>query len=656
VKRAIVLTLLLLLPTRVTGQTVAQGAPGVRPWAVTCTNCSGTTGPGQVDTSTFTLGTTVFAPVGGTYETTMVALSSGVAAALRMTPYRAVHVNLRDAAGVEILPLTDGQLRASAVPVSGTFFQATQPVSGTFWQATQPVSGTVTANQGGTWTVQPGNTANTTAWKVDGSAVTQPVSGTFWQATQPISGTVTANAGTNLNTSALALEAGHLATIDTSTAKIPSQGQALAAASLPVVLTAAQVTTLTPPAAIAGFALEAGHLAAIDTATARIPAQGQALAAASTPVVLTAAQITTLTPPAAITGFATETTLGSVKTAVELIDNAISGAGFNTTQFGGTNVSTGAGAGGAGIPRVTVSNDSSIILATGAATIGSLTANQSVNVAQIAGTPTVTGGVAGIQAVGGNVANAVAATANPVPVGGIFTTTPATLTTGQTATMQFTAAQNLKHDLTTIAGTAPTTVGKLDVKAADGDVFVRQTTAANLNATVAQLTLTKGTQGATGVTTQDLKDAGRVSIMITASVASTATAETLITLTRSIGLAATGTCSSCAITTGKTFRIQAISASARHSTGSASTNVTINLRAAVAGATTASSPLQVHTMVNVPVTLTNSVLFPVTLIPDGFEIASNGGTNTFGLTITHPQWVTGVTVVTFDLTLIGYEY
>lgn len=43
---------------------------------------------------------------------------------------------------------------------------------------TQPVSGTVTANQGGTWTVQPGNTANTTAWKVDGSAVTQPVSGT----------------------------------------------------------------------------------------------------------------------------------------------------------------------------------------------------------------------------------------------------------------------------------------------------------------------------------------------------------------------------------------------------------------------------------------------------------------------------------------------
>ena len=86
-------------------------------------------------------------------------------------------------------------------PVSGTFFQATQPVSiatmpttpvkpdGTVWALTGtsanvsvtntvPISGTIAATQSGTWTVQPGNTANTTAWKVDGSAVTQPVSGT----------------------------------------------------------------------------------------------------------------------------------------------------------------------------------------------------------------------------------------------------------------------------------------------------------------------------------------------------------------------------------------------------------------------------------------------------------------------------------------------
>lgn len=70
-------------------------------------------------------------------------------------------VNAGDVASGNPLPvtlgLTDTQLRASAVPVSGSFFQATQPVSiasmpttpvtGTFWQATQPVSGPLTDTQ-----------------------------------------------------------------------------------------------------------------------------------------------------------------------------------------------------------------------------------------------------------------------------------------------------------------------------------------------------------------------------------------------------------------------------------------------------------------------------------------------------------------------------
>jgi hypothetical protein len=60
------------------------------------------------------------------------------------------------------------------------------------------------ASQSGVWTVQPGNTANTTAWKVDGSGVTQPISiasmpstpvtGIFWQTTQPVSIAATVNA------------------------------------------------------------------------------------------------------------------------------------------------------------------------------------------------------------------------------------------------------------------------------------------------------------------------------------------------------------------------------------------------------------------------------------------------------------------------------
>lgn len=67
-------------------------------------------------------------------------------------------------------------------------------------------------------------------------------------------------------------------------------------------------------------------LNAIDT---KIPVQGQALAAASLPVVLPAAQISALTPPAAITGFATSTkqdtgntSLGSLNTNLGAVGDA----------------------------------------------------------------------------------------------------------------------------------------------------------------------------------------------------------------------------------------------------------------------------------------------------------------------------------------------
>jgi len=45
------------------------------------------------------------------------------------------------------------------------------------------------ATQSGVWTVQPGNTANSTPWIVtlSGTNSTVPVTGTFWQSTQPIS-------------------------------------------------------------------------------------------------------------------------------------------------------------------------------------------------------------------------------------------------------------------------------------------------------------------------------------------------------------------------------------------------------------------------------------------------------------------------------------
>ena len=80
-------------------------------------------------------------PTGAATEATLSTLSGKVPANLTVTSTRL----LVDGSGVTQPvsgPLTDTQLRATPVPVSGT----------------------VAATQSGTWTVQPGNTANTTAW------------------------------------------------------------------------------------------------------------------------------------------------------------------------------------------------------------------------------------------------------------------------------------------------------------------------------------------------------------------------------------------------------------------------------------------------------------------------------------------------------------
>jgi hypothetical protein len=78
-----------------------------------------------------------------------------------------------------------------------------------------------------------------------------------------------------------------------------------------------------------------GHVDSIDTKT---PALGQALAAASVPVVLTAAQLTTLTPPAAITGFATSAlqTQPGVDIGDVTINNSTGASAVNIQDGGNT--------------------------------------------------------------------------------------------------------------------------------------------------------------------------------------------------------------------------------------------------------------------------------------------------------------------------------
>lgn len=209
-------------------------------------------------------------------------------------------------------PLTDTQLRATPVPVSGTItanagtgnftvvqataanLNATISIAAAQTLATVTTVSAVTAitnalptgsnvigavTQSGTWTVQPGNTANTTPWlttinqggnsatvtagnalKVDGSAVTQPVSiagtvavsgpltDTQLRATAvPVSGTVTANQGGTWNinnisgTVSLPTGAATETTLSAVSGKLPATlGQKTMANSLAIVIASDQ--------------------------------------------------------------------------------------------------------------------------------------------------------------------------------------------------------------------------------------------------------------------------------------------------------------------------------------------------------------------------------------------------------------------------------
>lgn len=133
----------------------------------------------------------------------------------------------------------------------------------------------------------------------------------------------------------------------------------------------------------------------------------------------------------------------------------------NVSQLGGANVPIGAGTEAAAI-RVTIPTDGTgqVKLATGANTIGALTANQSVNVAQVAGATTSTA-ASGVQKVGitGNtsavvdgVVTAATSPANMIMTGGIYNSTEPSPTTGQSTAIQLDAKGRTRHVIMDAAG------------------------------------------------------------------------------------------------------------------------------------------------------------------------------------------------------------
>ena len=146
------------------------------------------------------------------------------------------------------------------------------------------------------------------------------------------------------------------------------------------------------------------------------------------------------------------------------------------------------------------------------------------------------------------------------------------------------------------------------------------------NTPVALAALTKGTQGGTGVSTQDLKDAGRnlITHYMLIPVAATAT-DTLQSLTGTKGGATvTATTTPAVVTTGKTFRVTRFSATyiATATTGHAIARLRFN----TAGVAAVTSPIAAVLDVGAGTPATaNSAASEEASFVDGMEFAAGTG-------------------------------
>lgn len=204
---------------------------------------------------------------------------------------------------------------ANPLPVTSTV-TGSVAVTGTFFQATQPVS--------------------------IASMPSTPVTGTFWQATQPVSGTVSVNVITGFATEA------------TLAARIPVNGQALMAASVPVTLASNQsalpvtLTSTTITGTVASTQSGTWNIGSITTLPA-LATGANVIGAVTQSGTWNIGSITTL--PALV---ASSAIIGNVR-----IDQTTVGTtnAVSVAQLGATAIATSNGVVGAGVQRVAIASD-----------------------------------------------------------------------------------------------------------------------------------------------------------------------------------------------------------------------------------------------------------------------------------------------------------
>ncbi len=162
-------------------------------------------------------------------------------------------------------------------------------------------------------------------------------------------------------------------------------------------------------------------------------------------------------------------------------------------------------------------------------------------------------------------------------------------------------------------------------------------------------TLTKGTQGSTGYSVQDLKDSGRVYCNFSSAAVATVTSEALITLTPYRDLVAGSTGTTFAVTSNKRLRLQQMVVTVR-CTSTVNVGGVVRLRF-LAGTVLVGSPVHVSVACQgsnlATAVIGNAQTFAVD-IPEGLELS---GTMQLGMT-----QLFSATSATVEVQLIGYEY
>lgn len=171
--------------------------------------------------------------------------------------------------------------------------------------------------------------------------------------------------------------------------------------------------------------------------------------------------------------------------------------------------------------------------------------------------------------------------------------------------------------------------------------------------TVNQAPLTKSTQGTTGVTTQDLKDGGRVNVAMTCyQAAGIITTEALFaaaTFSISRDGAAATTGQQLAVTAGKRFRLQSIVISIKNTAAAAGTSKLVLRYAAAGGAITNATPILAIIDMGSNSTTAAAYIGPTEMaLPDGIELIAG---STFGFTS-----LCNAVTMQHTITLNGYEY